>query len=177
MGTTVRSIAIAGAAALLVLTVGPTRARADVAIAFDADYATPLKLDGVTSGYGFGVRLGSPLHIPFLVLTPEVGFTYHAFGGDASATVYRGIGGLRLGVGEIIRPGVYGHAGYGARKVDVAGRSDTSSSFTYDVGAFLDLTVIPLLDLGIHAGYDQWTGGGQASFQFAVVGAHAALVF
>jgi hypothetical protein len=167
----------ASIASLIALTTFPTRAFADVAAAFDLDYAAPIKVDAVSSGWGFGIRLGNRMHVPMLVATPEVGFTYHAFGGDAAPKMYRGIGGLRLGIGEMIRPGIFGHVGYGWRKVDLAGQSDTSSSFTYDFGAFLDFTLLPTMNIGVHGAYNQWTGGSQPSFQFATLGAHAALIF
>jgi hypothetical protein len=131
----------------------------------------------VSSGWGFGFRLGSQLHAPLVAVTPELGFTYHTFSGDVGAKVYRGIAGVRLGVGEVIRPGVFGHAGFGWRKLDLASQSETDSSFTYDVGAFLDFTLLPVLNIGVHGAYNQWTGGSQASFQFATVGVHGALIF
>lgn len=164
-------------AALIALAMFPSRAFADEAVAFDLDYAAPIKVDHVSSGWGFGIRLGSQTKLTPVVVTPEIGFTYHGFTGDAGPKVYRGIGGLRLGVGEVIRPGVFGHFGYGWSKVEFAGQKDTSGSLTYDVGAFLDFTLLPLLNFGVHGAYTQWTGGDKPSFQFATVGAHAALVF
>ena len=163
--------------AVIASTAAPSTALADTAVAADLDYAAPVKVDGVSSGWGFGFRLGSQMRAPLVSVTPELGFTYHTFGGDASTKVYRGIGGLRLGVGEVIRPGVFAHAGYGWRKVDFAAQSDTASSFTYDLGAFLDFTLLPLLNIGVHAAYNQWTGGSQPSFQFATAGVHGALIF
>jgi hypothetical protein len=163
------AVAALGAAAMF-----SSRASADVALGVDIDYAVPINVDAATSGYGFALRLGSPMHVALLVATPELGFTYHAFTGDAKPTAYRGIGGLRIAVGEIIRPGIFGHVGYGALKVD---QGDTSSSFTYDFGAFLEFTLLPLLNIGVHGGYNQLTGGDRSSFQFATLGAQATLVF
>jgi hypothetical protein len=162
-------------ASLIALTTFPSAASAEVAAAFDLDYAAPINVDA-SAGFGFGIRLGKQMRVPpLLVATPELGFTYHSFSGEPK--VYRGIAGLRLGIGDTIRPGIFGHLGYGGRKMEIAGRSDTASSFTYDFGAFLDFTLLPLLDLGVHGAYTQWTGGDQPSFQFATVGAHAALIF
>ena len=168
---------LCGVAMLMATSAISSSALADVAIGFDLDYAVPIKLDSVSPGWGVGARVGSQIHVPMLVITPELGFTYHQFGGDAAPKVYRGIGGLRLGIGEVIRPGVFGHVGYGARKIDLAGGSDTAWSFTYDFGAFLDFTALPVLNIGVHAAYNQWTGAGQPSFQFGTLGAHAALIF
>jgi hypothetical protein len=169
--------ALLGAAAFTALLAFSSPAFAEVALGFDLDYAAPIKVDAVKSGYGFGIRLGNQIHVPLVAITPELGFTYHGFTGDYGPKVYRGIAGLRLAVGEVIRPGVFAHAGYGARKVEFAGQADTSSSFTYDFGAFLDFTLLPFLNLGVHAAYNQWTGGDKTSFQYATVGAHAALIF
>jgi len=168
---------VVGVAALFAVTTVGSRASADTAMAFDLDYAIPIDADPVSSGWGFGIRLGSQMNAPAIQVTPELGFTYHTFGGDGGLRVHRGIGGLRLGLGEVIRPGIFGHAGYGWRKVELLGVQDTSSSFTYDAGAFLDFTLLPLLNIGVHGAYNQWTGGDQPAFTFATVGAHAALVF
>lgn len=165
-------------ASLVALATFPSTALGgDTALAFDLDYATPIDADAVASGWGFGIRLGSQMHVPLLVATPEVGFTYHKLGDTVGPTVYRGVGGLRLAVGEVIRPGIFAHAGYGWLELDLAGRSETSSSFTYDLGASLDFTLLPLLNVGVHGAYNRWTGGDQPAFQFATLGAHAALIF
>ena len=168
------NLVFATAAAMAFVTAFSSTATADVAIAVDVDYAAPIKLASVSPGYGFGVRVGTQLHAPFFVLTPEVGVARHALGGDGGPRLDRVIAGLRLGLGEILRPGVYGHVGHGALSADSV---RSHSSLTYDFGGFLDFTVLPLVNLGVHAGYTQWTGGDQSAFQFATAGAHAALVF
>ncbi len=151
-------------------------AEAKTTVAGDLDYAAPID-SHANHGWGFGFRLGQQLHLPLITVTPELGFTYHGFTGDASAHVYRGIAGLRLGVGEIFRIGPFAHLGVG--RVSVSETPDYShTAFTYDAGLFLDLTVIPFLDVGIHGAYNRIVSGGPGpTFQFATVGAHAALVF
>ncbi len=160
---------------LVVVATLDSRAFAETALAADLDFASPINAESVSSGWGAGVRLGSHAHIPLLVMTPEIGFTYHQFGGSVGPNVYRGILGLRLDLGEVIRPGVFGHLGYGALRG--TGTNDTKSSFTYDMGASLDFTLLPLLNIGAHAAYNRWTGGDEPAFAFGTLGAHAALIF
>ena len=152
-----------------------SQSHADTVIAGDLDYVFPLgsKAD---SGGGFGIRVGSQLHVPLLVLTPELGFTYDGFSGDFGPRVYRGIAGLRVGVGEVIRPGVFGHLGVG-RMTSAPDASHTA--FTYDAGIFLDFTLLPILNIGVHGAYNHLNGGEAsfANYEWVTLGAHAALVF
>jgi hypothetical protein len=149
--------------------------RADTAIAGDLDYAAPI--DSVANaGGGFGIRLGQQLDVSPLVLTPELAFTYHGFSGDFAPAVYRGTAGLRLGVGEVIRPGIFGHLGIGRMTVDSPGPDLSHTAFTWDAGVFLDLTVLPLLNIGVHGAFNHLNGD-VSSFEWVTVGAHAALVF
>jgi hypothetical protein len=149
-------------------------AAAGPAIGADLDVAFPLHSRG-DSGGGFGIRLGEELHVPLLVLTPEIGFTYHNFSGDFGPKIYRGIIGARLGIGEIVRPGAFVHVGLGHF---VPTYGDNQNAFTLDAGGFLDLTVIPFLDVGAHVAYNRVDADyGSGAYAFLTVGLHAALVF
>jgi hypothetical protein len=145
-------------------------------ISGDLDYAHSAG-SGIGSGWGFGVRIGQRFHAPLVALDPEIGFTLHDFNKGLEPTMYRGILGLRLGLLEIVRPGIYGHVGIGRANFGTA--SDLShTAFTYDFGAFLDFTLIPLLDIGLHASYDGIVSGDNVdSIQWLTAGLHAALVF
>jgi hypothetical protein len=165
-------VVLAAGAALFALTLGARSASASTAIAGDLDFAVPINSQ-LDSGAGFGIRLGKQLHAPLAVLTPELGFTYHGFSG---LTAYRGVAGLRLGVGEIIRPGVFAHLGVG--HLTAPSPAPSSTAFTYDAGAFLDFTLLPLLDIGAHAAYNHVNAKDPVgAFQWATVGVHAALIF
>lgn len=166
----------AGVASVIFLCLIGASANAKTTIAGDLDYAAPID-SAAHAGGGFGIRLGQQVHIPLLVFNPELGFTYHGFTQDTSPKVYRGIAGLRLGFGEIIRPGVFAHVGLG--HLDVGGVPDRShTAFTYDAGAFIDFTALPLLDIGVHAAYNRLTADDSGpTFQFWTAGAHVALVF
>jgi hypothetical protein len=151
-------------------------ARAKTVIGADLDYAHSAG-SGIGSGAGFGIRLGQRLHVPLLALDPEIGFTYHDFNDGLEPTMYRGIAGLRLGVFEAIRPGVYGHLGVGRIDFDLV--PDAShTAFTYDFGVFLDFTVIPFFDIGMHAGYESIASGDRVdAVNWVTAGGHAMFVF
>jgi len=168
------SAALTGSLVFVATIFNAAPAQAKTAIAADLDYAAPIDSD-MKSGGGFAIRVGQQLHVPMLVLTPELVFSDHTFA-DNGPTAYRGLAGLRLGVGELIRPGVYGHLGFGSLSMPDPVPSHTA--FTYDAGIFLDLTVLPLLDLGVHGAYNRLNAGdGVPTFEWATIGAHAALVF
>jgi len=174
-------LASAAVAALFIF-YAPT-AHADTTAAADLDFDTPVSSHfpaDAKSGGGFGIRLGQQFHVPLLVVNPEIGFTYASFSHDETPKVYRGIVGVRLGVGEILRPGVFAHVGIG--HLDLSPPSyvpDAShNGFTYDAGIFLDFTAIPFLNIGIHGAYNNLASSDSVrSFQWINLGAHAALVF
>ncbi|MGC4069031.1 MAG: hypothetical protein QM784_31185 [Polyangiaceae bacterium] len=106
-------------------------------------------------------------------LTPEIGGSYHWFGGDRSPRLYRGFIGGRLGVGKVIEPSLFAHFGVG--KID--GASDYVSP-TVDVGAALDFTLLPIVNLGAHVSYDSLLARSEHSaFDWYTLGLHAALEF
>lgn len=150
-------------------------ARADVQVGGDLDYALPID-SRADSGGGFAVRLGWQLHVPMLVLTPEAAFNYEGFSGTYGPAVYRGVGGLRLGLGEVFRLGAFTHAGLGRLSADVPAPDPSRTGFTYDLGIFLDFSLMPLLNVGVHGAYNAMPGGDEPSFQWLTLGAHAELI-
>jgi hypothetical protein len=152
-------------------------ARAETAIAGDLDFAAPVD-SSLASGAGFGLRAGYHAHLPFIILTPELGFTYHGFGGDYPASVYRGVAGVRLAVGEVFRPGVFAHVGIGSLRADGPPPDPSHSALTYDAGAFIDFTLLPLLNLGAHAAYNRLNASTDGyALDWVTLGAHAEVVF
>lgn len=154
----------------------PAQAKSETTISGDLDYAHSAGSD-IGGGWGFGVRIGRRLHVPLVALDPEIGFTFHDFNDGLAPTMYRGIAGLRLGLFEILRPGIYGHIGVG--RIDFDRASDAShTAFTYDFGAFLELTAIPILDLGVHASYDGIDGNDLVgAVHWVTLGGHVGFVF
>jgi hypothetical protein len=149
-------------------------ASSGTAIGVDLDYAHGISEPGTDNGTGFNVRLGYKLDLLVLQLTPEVGGAYHTFTGDADAKFSQGIVGGRLAFGKILEPGVYAHLGYG----HVSEFGTSRSGATIDGGLTLDLTILPLIDLGIHGGYNGLLAtDGYPAFDTYVLGVHAALVF
>ena len=150
----------------------PSTARAEVAIAADLELDVPADYDLETAP-AFAVRLGWQLRLPLIAFTPEVGYHHVSFGDDV--TIDRGFAGARLGIGEVFRVGAYGHVGVGHATYDsVAG---DVTDLTVDVGGFLDFTLLPLLDVGVHAGYGRVKADGRTSLAWLPFGVHAALIF
>lgn len=144
-------------------------------LALDLEYAGTIDEGDVEAGSGGAVRLGRQADLVLVKLTGELGGSYHGFSGSPDVTIYRGFIGGRLQVGKVLEPGIYGHLGVGKLNVDPG---DSRTSPTFDAGLFLDLTVLPLVDVGVHLGYDTVLGSGDANaFDYYVAGAHAALVF
>jgi len=170
-----RAIALAlGMSAALALLLASSPARAEARLGLDLDYAKAIKGRGVDHGFGFAAHLGAQAHMPLLAAVSEFVFTYDGFEHSFGPNVYRGLLGFRLGVGEILRPSIFAHMGLGFLHVD----DHTRSAFSYDAGLALDLTVLPVIDVGLHAGFNQVVGGSTSSpFQWLTLGAEAALVF
>lgn len=140
--------------------------------AADANLALGLGAHGTSTGIGVAGRLGYRLGVPLVAMTPEIGLGYHWFDGDPK--IVRGFGGVRLAFGELIKPSVFAHLGYGS-----ASGGHQYDGVTYDVGAALDLTALPIFDIGIHADYAALNSSNTdgASAQWIDLGAHAALYF
>jgi hypothetical protein len=149
-------------------------ASSGTAIGVDLDYTNGINEPHVGSGTGFNVRLGYKLDLLVLQLTPEIGGAYHTFSGDASPKFSQGIVGGRLQFGKILEPGLYAHLGYGHLSAQGVGHSGA----TADAGVTLDLTLLPLLDVGVHAGYNgMLKSGDYDAFDSYVLGVHGALIF
>jgi hypothetical protein len=90
--------------------------------------------------------------------------------------------GGRLAIGAIIRPSVFAHIGVGhLRWNELPGISDVRDSRTNlatNVGAALDFTLLPLVDLGLQLSYNSIKGGADTpAFDWAEAGAHVIFVF
>jgi hypothetical protein len=168
-------IGLIGAAGLLVSTpaLAAGRGVGRTQIALDFDFTTAVNDDSTNSGGGGALRLGRKLDLLVVSLTPEIGGGYHGFGGSSDAKLYSGFLGGRLGFGKIIEPSVFGHVGIG-RLDGVAPRTAP----VLDAGVALDLTILPLIDLGVHGAYNvMMPKDDGTALKFVILGAHAALVF
>lgn len=141
-------------------------------IALDFDFGAALDQAGTKSGGGGALRIGQELDLFLISLTPELGGSYHAFGGDDETRIYKGFLGGRLAIGKIVEPSIFAHAGV-ARVQGFESRTAP----TLDGGLALDFTLLPLIDLGVHGAYNViLPRDDDSSLEFVTLGAHAALV-
>jgi len=151
------------------------QAKSGIAIGADLDYTDAVEESAVGGGSGFNVRLGYKLDLVGIQLTPELGGAYHGFSGDLGPKFSQGIVGARLSFLKVLEPGIYAHLGYG--NLSVAGREGRSGA-TADAGVTLDLTMLPLVDVGIHGGYNgMLKSEDYPAFDSYVVGIHGAVIF
>ena len=148
-----------------------------VVLGLDGDLAIAPEGEAIEGGGGAALRLGLERELlALLYIRPELGAHYVEFGGDRAPSLWRGIGGLRLGLDFLLRIGAFAHAGYASLDSPVA--DESRKAFTYDVGAELGLGLLPLLNLGIHYAYvNIASGDAERPFDFSLFGAHVELVF
>ena len=165
-------------AALGCIAASANSARADFMLGVDLDSVLPLQSRAEFGG-GFAIRLGDQLHVPAVAFTPELAFSYDKFSKAYGPSVYRGVVGARLSIGELIRPGVYAHVGFGKYDLDIPGADPSGTAITYDAGLSLDFTLLPLLNLGVHGSYNVLLGDDEdrERFKWLTLGAHVELVF
>jgi hypothetical protein len=191
------AVGAASLLALLVTMAPPRTARADrddydehhrahFALGVDLEGAIPIDIpqvngNSIQGGGGFKVRVGEQLRFPFMRITPELGYGYdHLWASDADGDAFawdlhRVFGGVRIGIGEILVPNVYGHVGYGWRDTG-APNVGQAGGLSYDVGVALDLHVIPHFGIGAHAEYAGIESQPDTP-QWLALGLHADLVF
>ncbi len=127
--------------------------RADAALrpAGDLDFAL-----GTQSGSSWAGRLGWELDLVFARLTPEMGVGRVELGpvpDKEGFEIWRGFAGGRLAFGKGIAPSVFAHGGYGRLSTVKALPSEVATyGVTLDGGAAIELTMLPLIDFGLHAG-------------------------
>lgn len=168
----------AGAAvAFAALSLVPRSAAADTVVGVDLNFNDGIAGDDASSGAGVDVFFGPRLDLAILTLTTELSGGFHDFGGDLDPTVYRLLAGGRLGIGAIIRPSVFAHLGVGHLRFDepIGDGRDGRTDVAGDVGAALDFTILPLVDLGIQGSYNV-VAGGEEPFEWLQAGAHVTFV-
>lgn len=167
------------ASTVLLIAPRSAHAKSGTAIGVDWDYTNGIDEPAARKGgTGFNVRLGYKLDLKLLQLTPEVGGGYHTFGGDAGVKLEQGFVGARVSFLKVLEPGAYAHIGYGHMP---GGYNPSRSAMTVDAGLTLDLTILPLVDIGVHGGYNGMPKSGDdpgsAAFDSYVLGLHGALIF
>lgn len=142
-------------------------------LALDLDYAVGVDEPQVDAGGGGNLRFGYKLDLKVCSITPEVGAAYYSFGGAAKPNLFGGVGGLRLGFLKVIEPSIFAHVGY----VNLESYGVDQGNPLVDAGLALDFTLLPLIDVGIHGAYSAVLVKDANAFDWARVGAHAALQF
>jgi hypothetical protein len=160
-------------------TLQTSAARADTTIGADLDLQVPISINGVSSGAGFGLRIGQELHLPLISINPEFAFYYASFTENQPPKVYRGVAGGRIGIGELLRFGVLAHIGFGYVNWEPGPDDWSHSGLTYDAGIFLELTALPLLNIGIHSTYNRMASKDDQpdTLHWMSFGVHATVVF
>jgi len=162
------------ASALLILSCVRPAPAVQTQIALDLDFAQSVSVAGVDSGGGGALRLGQELDLIAVTVIGEFGLGYHSFGGSADVREYTGLAGGRLRIGKFLEPGAFFHVG-ASHLVDTF---DTSWAPMLDLGLSLDLTLFPLVDIGLHGTYvHRFPTDSESTFRYLIVGPHVAIVF
>ena len=170
---------LAAAAAAATLLAWPQTAAAETVVGVDLNFNDSIIGDEAGNGAGVDVYFGPRLNLAILTLTTELSGGFHDFAGALDPTVYRGMAGGRLGVGVIIRPSVFAHIGVGHLRYDdlFGDGREGRTNLAGDLGAALDFTILPLVDLGIQASYNTIAGDDDNDpFEWLQAGAHITFV-
>lgn len=155
----------------------PRSAAAKTKVAIDAE-ASETDTPSDHGGYGFGLRIGHAWDLALLKLTPEFAASFHRFSGAPSASAESFLAGGRIGLSFVLEPSVFAHAGLGHYSYDVGTSERSNTSLGYDVGLALDLTVLPVIDIGVHAAAAGVAGSASADpFSWLSLGGHVSFEF
>lgn len=174
-----RPLSLAAVAAAATLFAWPETAAAETIVGVDLNFNDSLVGEDAGNGAGVDVYFGPRLDLAILTLTTELSGGYHDFAGELDPTVYRGLAGGRLGIGVIIRPSVFAHIGVGHLRFNdrFGDGRDGRTNLAGDVGAALDFTVLPLVDIGIQGSYNTIAGDDDDDpFEWLQAGAHVTFV-
>lgn len=152
-------------------------AQAQKQVSLDIEAALPAN-DGHDDGWGLGARVGNKWDLVLVSLTPEVGFNYHAFGGPPNAEAFAVVAGGRIGIGFVIEPSAFIHAGIGHVGFDTPAGDYGRTSLAYEGGLALDLTLLPVIDIGAHAALAGIAGDAdEDAFSWLAIGGHVTFNF
>ena len=152
------------AAALLAVAVASPAFAAPI-VGVHTEAASPLSAEDAL-GTGFSGTVGYGFDPALVEVIPEVGATW-----DAQSRRFLPRVGGRVMVGKVVEPGVYAHA------VMADGLSLAPGRAGWDAGALLDLTAIPHLDVGVHAGVLALPGATDRPDTHLTAGLHLGVVF
>ena len=117
-------------------------------------------------GTGFSGSLGYGVDLALVEVIPQVGATWFS---ESQRFLPRAGG--RMMIGKVVEPGVYAHV------VFADGLSVAPGRAGWDAGALLDVTAIPHLDIGLHAGVLSLPSRSETPDTHITGGLHLAVVF
>jgi hypothetical protein len=174
-----RPLCLVAAAAAATVIAWPQTAAAETVVGVDLNFNDSMVGEDAGNGAGVDVYFGPRLDLAILTLTTELSGGYHDFAGELDPTVYRGMAGGRLGVGVIVRPSVFAHIGVGHLRFDdpFGDGRDGRTNLAGDLGAALDFTLLPLVDLGVQGSYNVVAGDDDDdAFEWLQAGVHITFV-
>jgi hypothetical protein len=125
--------------------------------------------DQLSTGLGIDVRLGYRLPLLGVDVVPELTFGFTQFGaangGNTTLGFYTGMAGARVIVTmvPVLHPFVFAHVGLGHTDANGSGYDVTGSGTAFDGGGGVIFTALPIVDLGVFAGYTQVSGGAHST--------------
>lgn len=142
-------------------------------LALDMDYSAALEHSEIDQGGGAGIRVGFERDLFLVTLIPELQLDAHHFNANTpdNATISTAKIGGRIRFLKIIEPGIFAHAGLGHVGGD---RVYEHTGIAFDAGFTIDLTILPLIDIGLHTAWNHIFG--EEDISYATAGAHLALV-
>ena len=144
-------------------------------LALDMDYSAALAHSEIDQGGGAGIRVGLERDYFLVTLIPEVQLNYHRLNANTrdDAAISSAKAGGRVRFLKIVEPGIFAHAGL----ANVAGDSVYAhTGIAFDAGLTLDLTLLPLVDIGLHTAWNRIFGDDDSGVSYVTAGAHVALV-
>lgn len=162
---------VAGLAAAVAVLAVSGEARAGFFLGAELDGGTPINAPGLSTGYGFVGMAGYRIGLGPVFLQPELQGSYMVFPGTVIAgKATRILGGGRFGLGRMVQPAIFAHAGIGWVNGDNAP--------ALDAGLALGFKLIPFLRFGIQAAYNVVALSGQSSaLKWVSYGAHVGVEF
>lgn len=151
------------------------RERGRLMLALDLDYSAALSHSDIDQGGGGGIRIGLERDYFLVTMIPELQLNYHRLNAntpDDAAIAAAKVGG-RIRFFKIVEPGIFAHAGL----ANIAGdRRYEHTGIAFDAGLTLDLTILPLVDIGLHTAWNRVFGDDESGLSYVTAGAHVALV-
>lgn len=130
-----------------------------------------------TVGFGVAARLGYPISIPLLKISPELKVGFDRLPVGFNVDMIRVMGGARATLLEGFSPIAFAHVGYGSCSAAETGFELTDcNGLALDVGGGLDFTLLPIIDVGAYVAWNTLRRDG-TSVDWISLGAQASLSF